>query len=440
MSWRKSDTLNRVVKNAGWIIGCKIVKAVLTVIVTMVTARYLGVARYGLINYAAGIVSFVAPIMRLGLDAIAVHEIVVHPEKEGETIGSIITLCIISSTICLLGIYGFCAVVNGDEPDTIAVCVIYGIVLFFQAIEMLQYWFQAKLLSKYSAVAMLISYILVTIVQVFMLLNHADIRLFALSYSIDFFVIIVILILAYNIKATQKLSFSWRRATDMLAISKYYIISGLMVTVFNNTDRIMLKIMVGDTATGLYAAAHTCASMTSFVFIAIIDSMRSTLFESKNKNQDRFEKLLTSLYSIIIYFSLAQSILVTAFSPIIIRILYGAAYIESSRILRIAIWFSTFSYLGTVRDVWILSEGLQNYLWIINISGAIMNIILNSIMIPLWGPIGAAIASVISQFFTNVITGYIIVRLRRNNQLLLAGLSPHSLITVLKTILFQREY
>ena len=84
---------NKVIKNASWIIGCKLAKAVLTLIVTMLTARYLGVANYGLINYAAGIVAFVAPIMKLGLDAIAVHEIVNKPEIEGQTVGSIICLC-----------------------------------------------------------------------------------------------------------------------------------------------------------------------------------------------------------------------------------------------------------------------------------------------------------------------------------------------------------
>ena len=47
------------VKNASWIIGCKLAKAVLTLIVTMLTARYLGPSNYGLINYAASIVTFV---------------------------------------------------------------------------------------------------------------------------------------------------------------------------------------------------------------------------------------------------------------------------------------------------------------------------------------------------------------------------------------------
>lgn len=413
--------MNRIVKNAGWIIGCKVVKAVLVLIVTMITARYLGVANYGLINYAAGIVAFVAPIMKLGLDGIAVHEIVNHPDKEGETVGSIIVLCFSSSLLCVLGIFCFSLVANSDEPITISVCVIYGFVLLFQAIEMIQYWFQAKLLSKYSAIAMLISYVVVTIVQTLLLLNHVDLRWFALSYSIDFSVIAIVLLMAYVRISTQKLSFSINRSKAMLRISKYYIISGLMTTVFNNTDRIMLKLMVGDASTGIYAAAHTCAGMMTFVFIAIIDSMRSTIFESKKISNDLFEKRIKELYSIVIYFSLFVCIFVTIFSPNIIRVMYGSAYEESANVLRIAIWFTTFSYMGTTRDIWMLSEGKQKYIWRISLYGALMNIVLNYGLIPIWGSIGAAIASVISQIFINIIIGFLIKDLTRSNYLMIAG-------------------
>lgn len=429
---------NSVIKNAGWIIGCKVVKAILTLVITMISARILGVANYGLMSYAIGIVAFVAPIMKLGLDAISVREIVYHPEKEGQTVGSILCLCFVSSLICILGILAFTLVANHDEPVTIVVCLLYGFVLIFQAIEMLQYWFQAKLLSKYSAIAMLVSYIVVTVVQTILLINQVHIFWFAISYCLDFLVIDAILLVVFNKKSDQKLSFSWARSKEMLAVSRFYIISGLMITVFNNTDRIMIKLMISDTAAGIYTAAHTCAGMASFVFVAIIDSMRSTIFESKKVSTNQYEKNMVGLYSIIIYFSLLQCVVMTVLSPIIIQIMYGDEYHDAIDVLRIAVWFSTFSYLGTVRDIWILSEGLQRLLWKINLSGALMNVFLNSFMIPIWGPCGAALASVISQFFTNVVTGLFIKSLKRNNQLMLTGLRPSSFISVVSKVIKRR--
>ena len=426
---------NKVIRNAGWIIGCKLAKAGLTLLVTILTARYLGVSNYGLINYAAGIVAFVAPIMKLGLDSTIVFELVNKPEKEGETLGTVISLSFISSLVCIGGVLAFTSIANHGEIETLVVCGLYSTLLIFQALEMIQYWFQAKLMAKYSSIAMLIAYLVVTIVQTLLIINKSSVYWFALSHSIDYLIISLILFIVYFRKKGQKLTFSSRTAKALLKVSHFYIVSSLMVTIFNNTDRIMLKLMVGNEATGIYSAAHTCASMTSFVFVAIIDSMRPTIFEYKNKDRDQFKKSLIGLYSVIIYFSLVQCMGLSIFSSVIIKVIYGSKFMDAATVLCFSVWFTTFSYLGIVRNIWILSENLQKYLWKINMAGALMNVILNWIMIPLWGATGAAIASVISQFFTNVVVGYIIRPIRPNNALMVEALNPVYLITYTKKVL-----
>ena len=85
-----------------------------------------------------------------------------------------------------------------------------------------------------------------------------------------------------------------------------------------------------------------------------------------------------------------------------------------------------------MRNVWILAEGQQKYLWVINLSGAITNVMLNFIMIPFLGVVGAAIASLITQIFTNVVIGFIIKPIRRNNCLMIRGCNPKRLIELLK--------
>jgi O-antigen/teichoic acid export membrane protein len=190
------------------------------------------------------------------------------------------------------------------------------------------------------------------------------------------------------------------------------------------TDKIMLKLMIGDAATGIYTGAITCASMTSFVFVAIIDSMRPEIFAGKNQSQEQFENRVTELYSVIIYFSLIQCVVITALAPIIIEIMCGGQFIESVPVLRVAVWFTTFSYLGTIRNVWMLAEGNQRYLWIINLTGALTNVALNFVFIPILGALGAAVASVITQVVANVIVGYIIKPIRANNRLMVRSLNP----------------
>lgn len=421
--------------NACWIIGCKLIKAVLTLVTTMITARYLGVSDFGVINYAAGLVAFVVPIMKLGIDSVLVHQIVEKPDAEGEIVGTSIVLNLISAFLCILGIGAFVCIANRGEEETIIVCVIYSVLLVFQAVEMLQYWFQAKLMSKYSSMAMLFAYIIVAASQILMIVFKVNIYWFALSYSIDYLFISLILLIAYAKKGTQKFKFSFKRAKELFSISKYYIVSSLLVTVFSQTDRIMLKLMIDSEATGIYSAAATCAGMTSFIFAAIIDSMRPVIFQvAKDDDKTLFHKRMTELYSVIIYFSLIQCVVITLLSPIIIKIMYGEEFAASVNALRIVVWFTTFSYLGSVRNVWMLAENKQKYLWIINLSGALGNVILNLILIPIMGVNGAAVASLCTQIFANVIIGYIVRPISFNNKLMVRGLNPKHIVDMVKNI------
>jgi len=428
-------TNNKVIKNAAWIIGCRIIQAILNLVVSMLTARFLGPDNFGVINYAASLVAFALPIMQLGLSGILVREIVTAPEKEGQTVGTALIMSFVSAIFSIIGVFTFAFFVNAGEEETITVCVLYSLLLLSQAIEMTQYWFQAKYLSKYTSLVMLVAYVITTAYKIFLLATQKSVYWFALSHTIDYFLIAIGLLIFYKKLGTQKLSFSRVRAKELFSRSKYYIISDLMIVVFAQVSKILLKLMINDAAVGYYSAAINCTAITNFVFVAIIDSMRPLILESKEKDEKTFEKNQKMLFSIVIFLSLAQSIFIAVLAKPIINILYGAEYLAAVTSLQIVAWYSIFSYIGSARNIWILAEGKQKYLWIINLMGALFNIILNIILIPKLNIIGASIAALTTQIFTNVITGFIIKPIRRSNKLLFESLDPRSLIYGIKRIL-----
>ena len=149
---------NKVVKNAGWIIGGRLVNKLLAFLVGILTARYLGPSNYGLINYAAAYISFFASICTLGINSIIVKNFVDHPDEEGKTIGTTLLLRAVSSLLSALMIVGIVGIVDRDEPLTVVVVALCSVGLIFQIFDTLNYWFQARLQSKYSALASLASY------------------------------------------------------------------------------------------------------------------------------------------------------------------------------------------------------------------------------------------------------------------------------------------
>lgn len=422
----------RVVQNAAWIIGCRIAQALLGLLITMISARYLGPSGFGLINYAASIVTFAVPVMQLGLNSTLVQEIINGPDREGKILGTAVTMNLACSVFCIIGVIAFAMIANAGEPVTILVCGLYSLQLLFQSADILRYWFQAKLLSKYVSITVLAAYFLTSAYKIVLLATGCSVYWFALAQTVDYCAISLMLLVIYRKIGTQKFGFSRTLAKQMFAKSKYYIVSSMMVTIFAQTDRIMLKLMLDEAAVGYYSAAATCAGMTSFVFAAILDSVRPSLLEQKKNGGSGFEQGIAGTYSVITYLSAAQCVFVIVFADMIIRILYGSDYEPAVSALRIIVWYTTFSYLGSVRNIWILAEGLQKYLWIINLSGAAANVALNAWLIPVMGINGAALASLVTQFFTNVVVGFLIRPIRRNNALMLRGLDPRLIVRMFR--------
>lgn len=112
----------------------------------MLTARYLGPSNFGLITYASSLVAFVLPIMQLGFSNVLVQEIVNKPDDEGKILGTAMFLSLLSSVFCIIGVTSFAFVVNPNEQETIVVCLLYSLILLFQALDHIEYWYQAKLL------------------------------------------------------------------------------------------------------------------------------------------------------------------------------------------------------------------------------------------------------------------------------------------------------
>lgn len=425
---------NKVFQNAKWIVCCKIIQSLIQLVIGMISARYLGPSNYGLISYAASVVAFAVPVMQLGMTSTLVQEYVLREEEEGSVTGTGLVMSMVSALACMVGVTCFVSVANRGEPETIIVCVLYSVSILFQAAGLLQYWFQAKLLSKYASLAALGAYVVVSAYKVWLLASGKSVYWFALSHAVEYGVTAVLYLAAYRRAGGRKLSFSRKLAGAMFQKSRYYILANLMVTVFQNTDHVMLKMMVDNTENGYYTTAVTCLGVVQFVYIAIIDSATPMILAKKSESREAYERNISRLYAVIIYLTLAQSIGFAVFAKLIVWILYGGAYLPAVPVLQVLAWQVPFSFMGMVRNVWILAEEKHNLLWLINLCGVGANVVLNACMIPLWGACGAALASVLTQVITNFVVGFLLKSIRPNNRLLMRGLDPRCLLEALRKL------
>lgn len=424
----------KMIRNAKWIMLCKGAQALLQLVVGLLCARYLGPSNYGLLSYAKSAVAFALPVMQLGLDETLVREQTERKTRQGEVLGTALLLRLLSGAACAGMVCAFVAVRNPREPVTLAVTALYSLSLLFRAGEVIGLWFQSGLRSKIPEAIALGAYGLISAFRIFLLHAGKSVLWFALAGALEFGLVSALLLIAYKSCCSQRLRFSWNAAKQLLGRSCYYVLATLPVVAFQNLDHLMLKAMAGQQETGLYAAAITCTVVVQFVYLAIMDSARPVILERKGRNKKAYEEGISRLYGIIFHLAAAQGIAFFLLAKPMLRLLYGDAFLAAVPVLRILAFQPPLSYLGTVRNIWILAEEKHRHLPVINLLGLGANGILNALLIPRWGACGAAAATVVTQFFTNVLVGFLLPDIRPNNRLLLAGLRPEQVWDTLRSL------
>lgn len=399
----KGTIKKRFLTNTGWIVGQQIVHILLSVLVGILSARYLGPTNYGVISYALSFVTLYSSIASLGMDSVIVKELIDKPDEEGTVLGSAILLRIISGLFSSLSVIVIIWLLNPGEVETVIIAVLCSISLIFRSFELLDYWFQRHLINKYTSIAKTIAYIVVSSYQIFLLKTEKSIEWFAFATSLDYIVLTIIYYAYYKKQGGDNLKANIKTGLSTLKGSYHFIISGLMVSIYGQMDRMMLKTMVSSTAVGLYSVASYICTMWIFIPTAIINSARPIIMEERAKDYRLYLRRLEQLYSGVIWISIIASIFISVFGGYAINVLYGSQYYEAIDPLKILIWSEIFSMIGTARSVWIVSEKKNKYVKYYLIYGVIVNAILNYLLIPKIGIIGAAIATLVTQVTTSII-------------------------------------
>jgi len=165
-------------------------------------------------------------------------------------------------------------------------------------------------------------------------------------------------------------------------------------------DQMMLMFFNGKQEVGQYVAATRLSELWYFIPVIVCASLFPAILNVKS-NKELYLKRIQKLFNLMVVISLFVSIFITFFADFIIKKIYSEEYIDSVNVLIIHIWASIFVFLGVASSKWFISENLQKILLFRSVFGLVINLILNYILIPLYGIEGAAFATLVSQFSSN---------------------------------------
>ena len=411
---------NKEITNAGWIIGERIVQMILSLIVGILSARYLGPENYGSLNYTASFITFFTSVATLGMDGVIIKKMIATPEKEGKLLGGCIVLRLMSSVISSILVIAIVAILNPGDRVKLVLILLQSLQLIFQTLNIFDSWFQCYLKSKYVSIAKILATLVVMGYKLWLLATSKSVQWFAFSNALNALVIAAVLFVFYKKNKAAPLQWDIKSGWYVLKDSYHYILSGILVAIYGQMDKIMIGKMMSDSAVGLYTTGIAICSMWIFVPTAIINSFRPTILSLRQSGQmELYNKRLRQLYSFIIWLCIGVSAVICAIAPMAISLLYGESYLGATKTLQIAIWSEAFSMIGVARGIWILAEEKNKYIKYYLAIGVGANLVLNSLMIPIWGIEGAAIATLITQVVTSLVAPLLFKATREHTKIVL---------------------
>ncbi|PJA99092.1 MAG: flippase [Ignavibacteriales bacterium CG_4_9_14_3_um_filter_30_11] len=393
----KSDTFKKYFKNTSWLFFEKIIRVILGAFVVISITNYLGPSDFGLYSYALSFAGIFTVIATLGIDTILTRELINNKERMNILLGTGLGLKLIGALISL-ALLSIALIFTNQDRFTNFLIFIIALSPIFQSFNVVDSYFQSKVQSKYSVIAQSSSFIISSVIKLALIIINSSLLSFVVFTTAEYVFLAITYLITY--KSIGLNIFDWKfemkLAITFLKDSWPLILSGIVITIYMKIDQIMIKQMLGIAEVGYYAAAVRLSEAWYFLPLIITSSLFPAIVITKNINEKLFLSRMQKLYDLLAWISISIALLTTFFSKEIIDILYKPEFMPAVPVLTIYIWAGVFVFLGVASTQFLIAENFTKIAFYRSFIGMVLNVILNYFLIPKYGIVGSALATLIS--------------------------------------------
>jgi O-antigen/teichoic acid export membrane protein len=391
------DTVRRVANNTGVIIAGDVIFRIISLFIIIYLARYLGTVGFGKYSFVFAYLAFFGVLTDCGLQAILVREMSRNASMAPKLIGNayviklILTVFAIVLSMIVISFMSY-------PPDTKSYIYIATFSLLFMSFSVFYGTiFQANLRMEYNIIAKLVFKVLSAGLIFWIIVSHGTLTQ-----------VIIVLVFSEMIKTLINYSFSRKFVRPQFKIDfglwKYLLKEALPIAIYSSIgmihfriDVIMLSMMQGDAAVGIYSAAYTLSEPLSFIPAALMISLYPIMSASFESSKERLIRICRLGIKYILIIMLPIGIGISLLADKIIFLIYGAEFANSATALQIVIWALVFIWTNAVFVDLLVSMGKQKLNTVSMALCAVINVILNFILISTLSYNGAAIATVVTS-------------------------------------------
>lgn len=417
--------LRRALASGIWQIADRLGRLVAGLLVGVWVARYLGPEQFGLFNFAAALLGLFAAVASLGLNNIVVRTLVENPSQTASVAGTALALQLLSGFGCAaLSIFLIKVIRPGDVTAHLAVAIM-SLALPFRALETIRCHLEARVDGKKIALAEGGAFLITSAIKVALVLSAAPLSSFLWVVPAEAAIAGLLFCVAYRQSGHTPYDWrvDWRAARGLLSESWPLALAGVAAIMYMRIDQLLLGQFASDTEVGIYAAAVRISEVWYFIPTIIAASVFPRLLEARQESAASYRRLLCQLFSALTLLALTMALFVSAFSGSIVSFLYGADYARAATILVIHVWAGVFVFLGIASTRWFIAEGLQKFTLYRTLAGCLVSVVLNILLIPRFGAVGSAFASITAQAVASLLFNACLRRTRPIFRMQINGLT-----------------
>lgn len=369
---------------------------VLTFATTLVLARGLGDAGFGLYSYVVAYMFFFGFLADLGMERVITREVARAPHRAGELIGTALLMKVILSLVALLAALTVAFAL--DLSTETKYCVFFAALGLPLSIELvLRGYFQSRYELKYTflvTVPATLAFLGVAIICVYFSLPVRAIFLGGLPIGI-----VALTILLRIARRHLRLSFR-PRVREMATLLRDSASVGLFILLFMMSmrlDQVMLFHLRDAGEVGLYAAAVRAAEALILVPDALLLTVFPLLVSTYQSDAERFRHIYRLSYRYLAAVILPIALVATLARQEVVGFVFGPGYSGAANALAILAWNFVIGYVGAVYINVFIARAWYQLLLIVSGIAVLANIICNLLWIPSYGASGAAAATAVAN-------------------------------------------
>ncbi len=382
-----------IFKNAFWLAVAQGVSRIFTLFLVIYVARVLGASDYGKFTFAIAFVYLLSVFSDLGISPIVTREFAKEREAEKDFL-AIFTLKIflVIGTIALTIVGSFFITSNQSIRRLIWILAFYNSIANF--FEIIYAFLRARQRMEFEAIIKIIQAVLITTIGLSVIFFIPSVFNLGCGYLLANLILLIPILLFFHLKI-EKLSLRldvsiWKK---FLSMSWPLALMVVFSTIYGQTDSIMMGYFGQITQNGWYNAAFKIIGVVLIPATLISQSFYPALSVSFKKSKQDFQKIWNYFMGSLIVIAVPMVIGGILLASKIINFLYDKRYAPSALAFQILVIMAGVMFIYyPLSQVLVVSNQQKKSFWAIFL-GAIINIILNLILIPKFSLYGAAIAT-----------------------------------------------